>query len=55
MNVKLHHVVTDMTGLVILDAIVAGERDPKVLATATIDARRARPRLPKPCLGDQMT
>lgn len=35
MNVQLHHVVTDITGvtgLAILDAIVAGERDPKVLA-----------------------
>ena len=35
MNVQLHHAVTDitgLTGLAILDAIVAGERDPKVLA-----------------------
>ena len=35
MNVQLHHVVTDITGvtgLAILDAIVAGERDAKVLA-----------------------
>ena len=35
MNVQLHHAVTDITGttgLAILDAIVAGERDPKALA-----------------------
>jgi transposase len=35
MNVQLHHVVSDITGetgLAILDAIVAGERDPAVLA-----------------------
>jgi hypothetical protein len=35
MNMQLHHAVTDITGttgLAILDAIVAGERDPKVLA-----------------------
>ena len=35
MNVQLHHVVTDITGvtcLAILDAIVVGERDAKVLA-----------------------
>jgi transposase len=35
MNVQLHHVVTDLTGetgLAILDAIVAGERDAAVLA-----------------------
>jgi transposase len=35
MNVQLHHAVTDitgLTGLAILDAIVAGERDPEVLA-----------------------
>jgi hypothetical protein len=35
MNVQLHHAVTDITGLTgmaILDAIVAGERDPAVLA-----------------------
>jgi transposase len=36
MNVQLHHAVTDITGLTgmaILDAIVAGERDPAVLAS----------------------
>jgi len=32
MNVQLHHAVTDITGLAILDAIVAGGRDPEVLA-----------------------
>ena len=35
MNVQLHHVLTDLTGvtgLAILDAILAGERDPQVLA-----------------------
>lgn len=36
MNVQLHHVVTDMTGATgmrIIRAVVAGERDPAVLAT----------------------
>ena len=36
MNVQLHHVVTDMTGetgMRIIRAVVAGERDPAVLAT----------------------
>jgi hypothetical protein len=36
MNVQLHHVVTDMTGetwMRIIHAVVAGERDPAVLAT----------------------
>jgi len=35
MNVQLHHAVTDITGqtgLAILDAILAGERDPVALA-----------------------
>jgi transposase len=35
MNVQLHHVLSDVTGLsglAILDAILAGERDPRVLA-----------------------
>jgi|SRR5579872_51609 transposase len=35
MNVQLHHVLSDITGLsglAILDAILAGERDPQVLA-----------------------
>ena len=36
MNVQLHHVVTDImgeTGMRIIRAVVAGERDPAVLAT----------------------
>jgi transposase len=36
MNLQLHHVLSDITGvtcLAILDAILAGERDPAVLAT----------------------
>jgi transposase len=35
MNLQIHHVISDIsgkTGLAIVDAIVAGERDPKVLA-----------------------
>ena len=35
MNLQLHHVISDITGvtgLAIVDAILAGERDPKVLA-----------------------
>ena len=35
MNVQLHHVLSDITGLsglAILDAILAGERDPRILA-----------------------
>ena len=35
MNVQLHHVLSDITGLsglVIIDAILAGERDARVLA-----------------------
>jgi transposase len=35
MNLQLHHVISDITGqtgLAILDAILAGERDPEVLA-----------------------
>lgn len=35
MNVQLHHVISDLagtTGLAIVDAIVAGERDPNKLA-----------------------
>ncbi len=35
MNLQLHHVLTDLTGvtgLAILDALLAGERDPQVLA-----------------------
>ncbi|RRI01531.1 hypothetical protein EH240_14665 [Mesorhizobium tamadayense] len=36
MNLQLHHVVTDITGatgMAIIRAIVAGERDPAMLAT----------------------
>lgn len=36
MNLQLHHVVTDITGvtgMAIIRAIVAGERDPMVLAS----------------------
>jgi transposase len=36
MNVQIHHVISDttgLTGLAILDAIVAGERNPAILAT----------------------
>jgi transposase len=35
MNVQLHHLLSDITGLsglAILDAILAGEREPRVLA-----------------------
>ena len=32
MNVQLHHAVTEITGLAILEAIVAGERNPEALA-----------------------
>src|SRR5229473_7198246 len=35
MNLQIHHVISDitgLTGLAIVDAILAGERDPKALA-----------------------
>lgn len=35
MNLELHHVISDITGvtgLAIVDAVLAGERDPQVLA-----------------------
>jgi len=32
MNLQVHHVVTDITGMAIIRAIVAGERDPNVPA-----------------------
>ena len=35
MNLQLHHVISDitgMTGLAIIDAMLAGERDPATLA-----------------------
>jgi transposase len=49
MNVQVHHVVSDImgvTGLRILRAIVAGERDPGVLA-----ANRAAMPMSKPFSG----
>jgi transposase len=49
MNVQVHHVVSDImgvTGLRILRAIVAGERDPGVLA-----ANRAAVPMSKPFSG----
>ena len=56
MNVQLHHAVTDITGvtgLAILDAIVAGERDAKVLA-AHRDRRckKTEAQIAKALLGD---
>jgi len=46
MNLQLHHVVSDITGATgmrIIRAIIAGERDPAVLAScATRVAIRAR-------------
>ena len=35
MNLQIHHVISDITGLTglkIMDAVLEGERDPKVLA-----------------------
>lgn len=32
MNVQLQHVIADITGLAILEALLAGERDPRTLA-----------------------
>ena len=47
MNILLHHVVSDLdgeTGLRILDAIIAGERDPKVLVgLRDVRIRRSTP------------
>lgn len=56
MNIQLHHAVTDITGqtgLAILDAILAGERDPVKHwpGCGTSDARRARRRSPGLCEG----
>jgi plasmid stability protein len=48
MNLQLHHVVADITGatgLRIIRTILAGERDPKVLALAAarvLDVERRR-------------
>jgi transposase len=46
MNVHLHHVISDLsgqTGMAIVEAIVAGERDPKKLARVPPFARRRQP------------
>ena len=52
MNVQLTQVLSDITGvhgLAIIRAIVAGERDPQVLAALREPrAARARPRSPRP-------
>ena len=45
MNVQLHHVVTDITGVTglrIVRAIVVGERDPEILAQLSRRAAAAR-------------
>ena len=48
MNLHLHHVLSDISGqsgLAILDAILAGERDPRKLASlAHYRVRKAKPR-----------
>ena len=41
MNLQLHHVISDLsgtTGLTIIDAILAGERDPQTLANSATGA-----------------
>jgi transposase len=46
MNVQLHHVISDLsgqTGMAIVEAIVAGERDPKRLARVSQFAHRGQP------------
>lgn len=43
MNFQLHHVISDIsgvTGLKIIRAIVARERDPGVMASMRVDANR---------------
>ena len=58
MNVHLHHAVSDLvgaTGLRILDAIVGGERDPKVLVQLRDDKlckKTTKPELEKALAGD---
>jgi hypothetical protein len=46
MNLQLHHVISDitgLTGLAIIDAILAGQRDPLTLAGfETTASRRAK-------------
>jgi transposase len=56
MNVKLAEVVSDITGqtgLCIIQAILAGERDPLNFATTTASA--AKPRSLAPCMGTGVT
>lgn len=56
MNLQLHHVLSDLTGvtgLAILDAILAGERDPQVLAQHRDRRIKASPEmLAKALVGD---
>jgi len=56
MNVQLHHAVTDITGvtgLAILDAIVAGERDARVLAGHRDPrCKKSQAQIAKALLGD---
>jgi len=56
MNLQLHHVLTDITGvtgLAILDAILAGERDPQVLAQHRDHRVKASPEtIAKALVGD---
>ncbi len=56
MNLQIHHVLSDitgLTGLAILDAILAGERDPKVLAKLRNPRVQASPQtIMKSLVGD---
>lgn len=56
MNLQLHHVLSDLTGvtgLAILDAILAGERDPQVLASHRDRRIKASPEtIAKALVGD---
>lgn len=56
MNLQLHHVLSDLTGvtgLAILDAILAGERDPQVLAAHRDPRVKAAPEtIAKALVGD---
>ena len=56
MNIQLHHVLSDITGtsgLAILDAIIAGERDPKVLAKLSHSrVRQSRETIEKSLMGN---
>ena len=57
MNLQLHHVISDITGvtgLTIIDAILAGKRDPQELAklrSERIKATRGRPPIAKTTAG----